>query len=142
MTCEHCQEYLSKLMKSKNSAIKSLAAVTLTKLMLDDKFILPGENNQEKKIVSEEEDEVELAGLFQNLVLNEGTEVNVRINAIEGLAYASLKPAVKEIIAYHPTLLKEIFKLVKEQEKNNNYGVAVILSNITSYKKKLSKFYF
>ncbi|CAB5150622.1 ARM repeat-containing protein [Rhizophagus irregularis] len=139
----NCQEYLSKLMKSKNLKIKSLAAVTLTKLMLDDKLILPGEGNQErKKIVSEEEDENELAGLFQNLVLNEGSEIDVRANAIEGLAYASLKPTVKEMVAYHPTLLKEIFKLVKEQEKLNNnllYGVAVILSNITSYRKKLSE---
>jgi hypothetical protein len=139
----NCQEYLSKLMKSKNSKIKSLAAVTLTKLMLDDKLILPGEGNQErKKIVSEEEDENELAGLFQNLVLNERSEIDVKVNAIEGLAYASLKPTVKEMITYHPTLLKEIFKLVKEQGKLDNnllYGVAVILSNVTSYRKKLSE---
>ena len=64
-------------------------------------------------------EEPELAGLFQNLVLNEGSEIDVRVNAIEGLAYASLKPTVKEMIAHHPTLLKEIFKLVKEQEKLN-----------------------
>ncbi|RIA80273.1 armadillo-type protein [Glomus cerebriforme] len=139
----NCQEYLSKLMKSKNIKIKSLAAVTLTKLMLDDKLVLPGEGNQEKKKIVSEDDEIELAGLLQNLVLNEGSEIDVRVNAIEGLAYASLKPTVKEMIAHHPILLKEIFKLVKEQEKLNNnnllYGVAVILSNITSYKKKFSK---
>ncbi|CAG8500156.1 4674_t:CDS:2 [Funneliformis caledonium] len=119
------------------------SAITLTKLMLDDKMVLPGEENQEKneKIVGEGDDENELAGLFQNLVLDTGSDVDVRTNAIEGLAYASLKPTVKEMIAYHPTLLKEIFKLVKEHEKSNNnllYGVAVILSNITSYKRKLS----
>ncbi|GBB84223.1 hypothetical protein RclHR1_10850002 [Rhizophagus clarus] len=139
----NCQEYLSKLMRSKNYKIKSLAAVTLTKLMLDDKLSLSGGGNQEKKkIVSEEEDENELAGLFRNLVLNEESEIDVRVNAIEGLAYASLKPTVKEMIAHHPTLLREIFKLAKEQENLNNnllYGVAVILLNITLYRKKLSE---
>ncbi|CAI2169050.1 12045_t:CDS:2 [Funneliformis geosporum] len=125
------------------SIIEILAAITLTKLMLDDKTVLPGEEKQEKiKIIDENDDENELAGLFQNLVLDKGSDVDVKANAIEGLAYASLKPTVKETITYHPTLLKEIFKLVKEQEKSNNnlsYGVTVILSNITSYKKKLSK---
>ncbi|CAI2172151.1 1687_t:CDS:2 [Funneliformis geosporum] len=96
----------------------------------------------DKEVVQESIIEMLSIACSQKQLLDKGSDVDVKANAIEGLAYASLKPTVKETITYHPTLLKEIFKLVKEQEKSNNnlsYGVTVILSNITSYKKKLSK---
>ncbi|CAG8669909.1 armadillo-type protein [Gigaspora rosea] len=136
----HCQKYLTSLMSSKNQKLKTLAAVALTKILLDEKSSGDQQNNNKISVI--DENETLLAGLFQNMVLDNDSETTARITAIEGLAYSSLKPAVKETIVYHPTLLKEIFKLVQDSEKTNNslfYGVAVILANVTTYKKKLSQ---
>ncbi|CAG8674052.1 10359_t:CDS:1, partial [Acaulospora morrowiae] len=141
----HCQKYLSSLMTSKNNKLKTTAAVALTKIMLDEKSSgTPGDEKQNTggKVRIIDEDEALLSNLFENIVLNDGNDVDLKISAIEGLAYSSLKPTVKEMITYHPTLLKEIFELVQKVKANNNtlfYGVAVMLSNITTYKKRLSE---
>ncbi|CAG8502079.1 4809_t:CDS:1 [Scutellospora calospora] len=140
LVATHCQNYLKSLMSSNNQKLKALAAVALTKILLDEKASEEQQNNNKISVI--DENETLLSGLFQNMVLDTDSEATARIAAIEGLAYSSLKPAVKETITYHPTLLKEIFKLVKDSEKTNNtlfYGVAVILANITTYKKKMSE---
>ncbi|CAG8651914.1 18641_t:CDS:2, partial [Racocetra fulgida] len=136
----HCQKYLTSLMTSNNQKLKTLSAVALTKILLDEKASEQQQNGNKISVI--DENETLLAGLFQNMVLDTNSETTIRVNAIEGLAYSSLKPAVKETIAYHPTLLKEIFKLVQDSEKTDNalfYGVAVILANVTTYKKKMSE---
>ncbi|CAG8797515.1 11732_t:CDS:1, partial [Racocetra persica] len=121
----HCQKYLTSLMTSNNQKLKTLSAVALTKILLDEKASEQQSNGNKISVI--DENETLLAGLFQNMVLDTNSETTTRVNAIEGLAYSSLKPAVKETIAYHPTLLKEIFKLVQDSEKTDNalfYGVA------------------
>ncbi|CAG8464345.1 8833_t:CDS:2 [Diversispora eburnea] len=142
----HCQKYLTTLMTNKNQKLKTLAAVILTKIMLNEKSSDDINNNKnnddDNKIKVIDENEEFLIDLFENMVLNNQNDVGIRINAIEGLAYSSLKSTMKEMISYHPTLLLEIYKLIQDSEKTNNtlfYGVAIILSNITSYKKKLSE---
>ncbi|CAH1758267.1 10349_t:CDS:1 [Entrophospora sp. SA101] len=167
----NCQEYLKSLMISKNQHLKSLSAVISTKIFLDEKSKNNNDNDpivnsiNNKKLITdkdhvtaesgpeEEREEIKLAGLFRNLVLDSDSNYEVRKNAIEGLAYSSTKASVKEMIIDHPTLLKEIFdfilnELKKEEEKGGGkpildnsilYGVAVVLSNITMYRKKLDE---
>ncbi|CAG8466329.1 16075_t:CDS:1 [Acaulospora colombiana] len=138
----HCQKYLANLMTSKNQKLKTTAAVALTKIKLDEEKS-PGDEKQDvnSKIRVIDEDEALLSDLFERAVLNDEVDVEVRVSAIEGLAYSSLKPTVKEVITYHPTLFKEIFNLIQEEKTNNAlcYGVAVMLSNITTYRRRLSE---
>ncbi|KAG9301505.1 hypothetical protein G9A89_008357 [Geosiphon pyriformis] len=132
---EHCHKYLSVVMtSSKIERHKAAAAITLTKILVDER--------NSKSVDQTGLNGVNLAQLFQNMVLNEKSDIAVRSYAIEGLAYASLNPKVKEILAYNPTLIKRFFSLVQDPENSNNslmYGIAVILVNITSYQRPLSE---
>jgi hypothetical protein len=128
------QTYLSGLTASKDERLKTTASVALTKMMIDGKAGTDEPGNQGK--------DTRLAQLFQDHVLDAEGDYGLRATAIEGLAYASLKPAIKEMVARHPSLLKAMFKIANDMEKNNGmmqYGIAVILSNITTYQKKLSE---
>ncbi|CAG8612514.1 8595_t:CDS:1, partial [Ambispora leptoticha] len=110
LVATHCHDYLSTVMTTnKNEKLKAAAAVTLTKILLDEKT--------SKAVDQVAGDSVQLTELFQKMVLNDESDISVRLNAVEGLTYASMKPKVKEMITYHPTLLKRLFTFVKDSEK-------------------------
>ncbi|CAG8473382.1 12771_t:CDS:2 [Ambispora gerdemannii] len=136
----HCRGYLLTVMtESKNEKLKAAAAVALSKILLDEKTSKAVDQVAENSV---SDDSMQLAELFQKMVLNDESDISVRLNAVEGLTYASIKPKVKEMITYHPTLLKGLFTFVKDSEKTSNtlfYGVVVILANITTYQKPLSE---
>ncbi|CAK7562513.1 MAG: SWI5-dependent HO expression protein 4 [Sporothrix epigloea] len=57
-------------------------------------------------------------------------------NAVEGLAYASLQPTVKEELAKDSALLKNLVKTLKSAQPRSpiTYGTLSIFSNLTRYK--------
>ncbi|CAG8483514.1 11619_t:CDS:1 [Paraglomus brasilianum] len=133
---------LSNMVNSKDERIKMAASVALTKILLDAKAANKAETSQSISNQDSNSTSEKLTQLFQNLVIDANSSDQARANAIEGLAYASLKPPVKELITNHPTLLKVLFSLVKPSDKPNtaiNYGIAVIMANITAYRKKLTE---
>ena len=70
------------------------------------------------------------------------------IDAVEGLAYLSVDPEVKENLARNPTFLKRLFALVPTKSTLNSkvrsnssliYGVSTIIYNLTCFRPRLSE---
>jgi len=62
-------------------------------------------------------------------------------NSIEGLAYASLRPQVKEKLAFNKDFLKTLIKTlgVSPAKSPAMYGGLTILVNLTSYQPAMSE---
>lgn len=75
----------------------------------------------------------ELAGMFTKMILSE--EDHGRQHSIEGLAYASLQPKVKETIASDAELLQKLIKALSEAQPRSptTYGALSIFVNLTRY---------
>ncbi|KAF9429778.1 hypothetical protein BGZ94_009546 [Podila epigama] len=149
----HCTEFLKSIVHrgaTKNQHLKGAAAVALTKISLGESQKDPSvgmaglEGNGEKdkrKTENSAEDEANLAKLFSGLLKDDKNDSNVaiQVNAVEGLAYASIQPAVKQLIATDKALLLSLFQLAQETKSHPmKYGLIIIFNNLTSYRKRLS----
>jgi len=103
-----------------------------------------------------EDDTMELAALMKDLVVS-NTSANV--DAVEGLAYLSVQPAVKETLSRDREFLRALFSLLPKRSQvitfpashaerplsqsaqtdlGLDYGVAVIILHLCSYRPRLS----
>ncbi|KAK3827487.1 MAG: armadillo-type protein [Benniella sp.] len=149
----HCSEFLKSIVlrgATKNQHLKGAAAVTLTKISMADSQKDPSvglnglESSQEsgtKGSGTSAEEEAQLAKLFSALLKDEknDNDKGTQVNAVEGLAYASIQPSVKQMIISDKALLLSLFRLAEESKSNPlKYGLIVILNNLTAYKKRLT----
>ncbi|KAF9921440.1 hypothetical protein FBU30_008507 [Linnemannia zychae] len=150
----HCSEFLKSIVMrgaTKNQHLKGAAAVTLTKITLsesrkDPSVGLNGLDGTTGKASSNEtkntaEEEAQLANLFSTLLKDDKNDKSngVQLNAVEGLAYASIQGPVKQLIISDKALLLSLFQL-GEETKNNplKYGLIIIFNNLTAFRKRLS----
>ncbi|KAL7285495.1 hypothetical protein ACG7TL_000592 [Trametes sanguinea] len=93
-------------------------------------------------------DDSELAGLMKALVMD-SRESSSLADAVEGLAYMSTNPSVKETLSKDATFLSRLFSLVPRRKGASApsledvagsplYGIVVILANLCSYRPRLS----
>lgn len=91
----------------------------------------PGDNKSriEPAVTSIED----LSGMFTKMILRD--EDHGRKHSIEGLAYASLQPKVKESIVSNPELLQKLVKTLSEAQPRSptTYGALSIFVNLTKY---------
>ncbi|KAJ3080083.1 hypothetical protein HK102_003310 [Quaeritorhiza haematococci] len=141
-----CSEFLLKLASSSNALLRSAASAALIKVMSEDKDL-------EKRMLSNDR----ITDSFTSIINSSSAAAassspapltasggkagsnSLLINSLEALAYLTLHPPVKEKIAFDPSLLKSLFSLAKGEDRSIQYGVATILMNITSYRKRLSE---
>ena len=100
--------------------------------------------------VSSPVNETQLASLMKNLVVS-GDDSSAITNAVEGLAYMSIEPQIKEALSKDTAFLSRLFDLIPRPKKSQVlsvlsatntaqvYGIAVIISNICSYRPRLSQ---
>lgn len=81
----------------------------------------------------------DLSGLFTKMILND--EDHARQHSIEGLAYASLQPQIKESIIDNEELLKRLVKTLSEAKPRSSttYGALSIFCNLTRYQPTLTE---
>ena len=81
----------------------------------------------------------DLSGLFTKMILHD--EDHARQHSIEGLAYASLQPQIKESIVDNQDLLKRLIKVLSEAKPRSSttYGALSIFCNLTRYQPRLSE---
>ena len=79
----------------------------------------------------------DLSDMFKNM-LSEGKSQQ---QSIEGLAYASLQPIVKEKLAADKSFLKTLIKALAEAPAKSpaTYGALSVLANLTVYQPALSE---
>ncbi|KAF7588046.1 hypothetical protein BBP40_006236 [Aspergillus hancockii] len=135
-------DLLSHTLTNGSDQSSELAAVVLAKIRASVK-----DGSVTNSKVQEEDDRVaELVDRFKGLMSSRKGE-NVQ-NIIEGLAYSSVKPAVKEQLAKDPAFLQDLVKVLHENSSDSSvlYGglmvilnLAQFLPNLTEEQKKMSQ---
>ncbi|KAI6896924.1 ARM repeat-containing protein [Hortaea werneckii] len=112
---KHCSEWLQSVSEERNGVQEALAALVLAKI---------NENSVDK-----------VTDKLSGLVMGGDNE---RDQAVEGLAYTSLQPKVKEKIASNNALLTELIAVLKDRP-TAAFGALTVLSNLTAYRKPQSE---
>lgn len=137
--------------KTSDTSLRSASAVALIKLSRgtaeDTKGLATTDSQPSTTPLIRE---TELASLMKNLVVS-GDDSSTITNAIEGLAYMSIEPQIKETLSKDAAFLSRLFGLIPCPKKNQMlsilsaanttqvYGIAVVISNICSYHPRLSQ---
>ncbi|KAI7215633.1 ARM repeat-containing protein [Hortaea werneckii] len=112
---KHCSEWLLSVSEERNGVQEALAALVLAKI---------NEDSVDK-----------VTDKLSGLVVGGDNE---RDQAVEGLAYTSLQPKVKEKIASNNALLTELIAVLKDRP-TAAFGALTVLSNLTAYRKPQSE---
>ncbi|KAF7337503.1 Microfilament motor [Mycena sanguinolenta] len=90
----------------------------------------------------------ELADVMKGLVISSGDQSSIA-DAVEGLAYLSVDPTVKDGLSRDPVFLKRLFSLVPRRKTPNFtaegpnttllYGVLLTISNLCTYRPRLTE---
>lgn len=131
-----CTEWLTHILSHGTEKSSELAAVVLAKVKASD----TGDASESNGKVQEESNSVhELVDRFKGLM--SGSKVASLHNPVEGLAYSSVKPDVKEQLAHDPAFLKGLVSLLVSHVADSSllYGGLMIISNLTRYLPNLSE---
>ncbi|PCH04608.1 UNC-45/Ring assembly protein 3 [Penicillium occitanis (nom. inval.)] len=134
---KNCGEWLSHILSNGSDASSELAAVVLAKVRTSEK---QGSSASANKIQDENDHSVQdLVNRFKGQMSDQNV-TNVH-NPIEGLAFSSVKPDVKEQLAYDPVFLKGLFDVLGANLEDTTllYGGLMIIANITRYLPSLSE---
>lgn len=82
----------------------------------------------------------DLSTTLVNMTLN-SSSFEARKSSIEGLAYTSLKPKVKEEIISNDKLLKSLTETLKTSKPTDTvvFGILTVFANVTSYRPTLTE---
>jgi hypothetical protein len=112
---KYCSHWLVNLTEEREGTHKAMAALILAKI------------NAESGI--------DIISKLESLVLDGEAEAD---QAIEGLAYTSLQPKVKEEITGNSELVQQLIKYIKERP-TATFGCLTVFSNVTVYRPSLSE---
>lgn len=132
-TSKYCSDWLSHKVSNGNEHQAALAATVLAKLRTSN-----FDDSTNGKSNSDDQDVQDLVNLFKkNLV---GASLNGS-DAIEGLAFASLKSDIKEELAHDGVFLESLCKMLERgsQRPEVVVGGLSIISNMTQYMPVLSE---
>ncbi|KAL4872650.1 hypothetical protein BDV12DRAFT_161918 [Aspergillus spectabilis] len=129
-------DWLSHILTNGSDQSSEVAAVILAKLRASAKDTAQNSNG---KAQGDDSHVSELVDRFKELMSRpEGEHIS---NAIEGLAYSSIKPEVKEYLAGDPSFLQDLIKVLQERTSDTSilYGGLMIILNITQFLPTLSE---
>lgn len=132
---KNLSDWLSHVLTNGSDGSSDLAAVVLAKIRTSEKN---GHADSNGKVQEEEIEVPELVDRFKGLMSSQKGNVS---NPIEGLAYSSVKPAVKEQLAKDSAFLRELFHSLKANSEDSSvlYGGLMILVNLTEFLPNLSE---
>jgi len=139
-------------------ATSALALIKLAKGGLQDTEALGNSDMGGEDEDAGEDDEEALVRLMEGVVLDESSQLDVEspavVGAIEGLAYLSTEPPIKEMIFEDDQLVKRLIAIglaITPSNKKNlqpkldprlstglHYGISVIIHNLCAYRPKLN----
>jgi len=143
---ESCSTWLSHKVSNGVGRQPTVAATVLAKLRIANASNRGGAD-QKASIKTGQDDVSDLVDLFQNSLVveseapaspSEGKNIS---DSIEGLAYTSLRPEVKEKLASNPKVIKALLKALEEHPISPEIviGGLSIISNLTHYQPNLSE---
>ena len=131
----HCSEWLENIFRKGEDHRQLLAALIFAKVKA-----LKSSSEVEKPQESQKSDEDEdLVNRFTNM-MRRSDELSIQ-SSIEGLAYTSLRPNVKEKLAKDKVFLKNLFTILSNDSSSSTLilGGLTILANLTRYQPILSE---
>ncbi|KAF1951436.1 CRO1 protein [Byssothecium circinans] len=126
---KHCRHWLEDVVgASPDKKRSNLAALILVKLGDEQTtgegpaIVTPGKVDQNDLIAS-----------FKSMVI--GSDTSSKPDSIEGLAYASLQPKVREDLSKSPKFMRRLLESMSEASAHSNilFGGLTILVNLTTY---------
>ncbi|KAJ5690319.1 hypothetical protein N7462_004711 [Penicillium macrosclerotiorum] len=128
-------EWLSHTLTNGSDEGSELAAVVLAKVRASETTHSSTENGKVQ------EESIEVSDLVQRFkgLMSEPKVENIS-HAIEGLAYSSVEPSVKDQLAKDPTFLRDLIGVLKTHTTNTSvlYGGLMIILNLTKFLPNLS----
>lgn len=122
---------------SSSQRMKTTAGLILTKLQIDNGATVPMDGNTSSPSSN---DAAPAVDAFISTILNPTAPLNQKVDAVEGLAFATLSFEVKEKVANNEKLMKELCgELAKQNHIPLQYGIATVLANLTNYPRRLSE---
>ncbi|KAF9877813.1 hypothetical protein CkaCkLH20_04948 [Colletotrichum karsti] len=135
---EYAVQEGSVAMRRHSEQVQNLAAVILAKLRAVPSAAAQNEEGQSKisPAITTIDD---LSTRFTSMLLSDDDHGDK--HSIEGLAYASIQPAIKEKLASNPDFLKKLVKKLADAPPKSplTYGALSILVNLTRYQPSLSE---
>ncbi|KAL4784944.1 myosin-binding striated muscle assembly central-domain-containing protein [Aspergillus varians] len=134
---KNLSDWLSHILTNGSDQSSELAAVTLAKLRASTKDTKASASNG--KAQGDDSHVSELVDRFKGLMSRpEGEHIS---NAIEGLAYSSIKPEVKEQLAEDSSFLQSLIKILQDRSNDTSvlYGGLMIILNLTQFLPNLSE---
>ena len=143
-----CIEWLeTKAKRSQDAVLRAAAAVALVKLSQGAEVDAAAVTGSDKPTVSTNNDD--LVELMKGLVVSGDSSTSLG-DSVEGLAYLSINPAIKEQLSRDTSFLQKLFALVPRRKAQTTqtpeeiatspvYGVAAIIANICAYRPRLSE---
>lgn len=133
---KNLSDWLSHILTNGTDQSSDLAAVVLAKIRATEK---EGHSEPNGKVLQEGSDVPELVDRFKGLMSN--PKADSVSNPIEGLAYSSVKPAVKEQLAKDPSFLRHLIQNLKANMADSSvlYGGLMILVHLTAFLPNLSE---
>ncbi|KAF2401415.1 ARM repeat-containing protein, partial [Trichodelitschia bisporula] len=125
---KHCYEWLKDVAETGSDSKRSSQAA-LVILKVKDAV---GEGEAPKALPLDERTQDELVSRFKRIIIDESGE---KQDSVEGLAYASINPKVKEELASDSKLLKKLTTILKNPKIGGAalFGGLSIFSNLTTY---------
>jgi hypothetical protein len=131
-----CFEWIEEIAEtSKDSARASQASLILVKI---NDALPEGEKPPPSDLSQKAQDE--LVSRFKSIIISTG-EKEDKQNSVEGLAYSSIRPKVKEDLANDADFLKRLITIMSEAKtmRTTLFGGLTIFANLTSYLPVLSE---
>lgn len=124
---KHCIQWLQQVLDSSKEQSKNIAAVIMAKIQA------PGDENMIGNSEEAHEVDDDLVPRLKTMMVSAGP--TTLQSAIEGLAYASTQPAVKEELAKDKPFLERLFDAVKKARPGSTtaFGALTLIDNLTRY---------
>lgn len=128
---QYCSDWLEHIIKNGTDQRPAMAAVVLAKVR--------GASGKDQKVQDNETGIDELVPKFKDLMA--GTEEKSKQSSMEGLAYASMQPKVKEQLANDKAFMKRLIQTLEESTASSmtTFGALSLINNLTRYQPTLSE---
>lgn len=145
---QQCVEWLqSKAKRSQDATLRAAAAVALVKLSQGAGADAAATTGADKPPIASIDDD--LVSMMKGLVVSSDASASLN-DSVEGLAYMSINPAIKEQLSRDPQFLQKLFSIIPRRKPQASqtsdggvtspiYGVVAIIANMCAYRPKLSE---
>ncbi|KAI1389155.1 putative actin cytoskeleton organization protein [Hypoxylon trugodes] len=122
-------------MRRHSEAVQHLAAVILAKLKAVPSSAQQTTEGSEGRIQQATTSIEDLSRMFGSMILGDPENEDGKRHSVEGLAYATIQPAIKEEVAHNKELVKSLVRILADAPAKAplTYGALSIFMNLTRY---------